>query len=220
MPLSFSIRRGDAARRDRADLREVEPGSPRVFALDAEQAEIRAEADRLLASGLGDILREYGAVHVTGSHAHGLMVRRNLNLHIVRSSIDVATFFALGARVAALLKPAAMRFLDAVPREGGSRTVMCWAVDTGDETGPPWTVDIWMSDAHAFAPIDAHDALLRSRLTRRTRAAILRIKSQCRNHAEYRRELRSADIYTAVLDHDVRDADEFRAFLNARRGPV
>jgi len=220
MPSTLTIRRDTAARSDRATLREVDPISPRVFALESAQAEIRAEADRLLVSGLGAIVQEYGVLHVTGSHAHGLMVRRNLNVHIVASSIDVATFFTMGGRVAALLKPAAMQFVNTVPREGATGTVMCWAVDTGDELGEPWTIDIWMSDGHTFEPIRAHDEALRSRLTPRTRDVILKIKSQCENHAEYRGELRSADIYTAVLDHDVRDADEFHAFLNSRRGPV
>src|SRR5205823_1225812 len=45
--------------------------------------ELRDEADRLLDSGLRKILDDYGELYVIGSYALGLMVWRDLDLHIV-----------------------------------------------------------------------------------------------------------------------------------------
>lgn len=46
--------------------------------------ELRAEADRLLASGLPALLADYGEVHIVGSYALRLMVWRDLDIHLVQ----------------------------------------------------------------------------------------------------------------------------------------
>jgi hypothetical protein len=42
------------------------------------------------------------------------------------------------------------------------------------------------------------------------------VGSYALEHPEYRRTVFSQDLYTAVLDHNVRDVDGFREFLRAR----
>src|SRR2546425_6786632 len=74
--------------------------------------ELRAEADRLLALGLREILADYGEVHIIGSYALRLMVWRDLDIHIVQTQIDKNSFFDLGARIASLLKPPRMHYRD------------------------------------------------------------------------------------------------------------
>jgi hypothetical protein len=53
-------------------------------------------------------------------------------------------------------------------------------------------------------------------LTDDTRLAILRIKTLWSIRPEYGKSVSSWDIYTAVLDHDVRDTDEFERWLVQR----
>ena len=62
-----------------------------------------------------------------------------------------------------------------------------------------------------------HCAATAARLTPEMRDAILRIKSQCWQHPEYRRTFTSQDIYRAVLDAGVADLAGFRNYLSGSR---
>lgn len=56
-----------------------------------------------------------------------------------------------------------------------------------------------------------------ARLTPETRLAILWIKDVWHRRPEYRTSVTSMYLYTAVLDHGVRDPDGFGAWLSDRR---
>ena len=79
-----------------------------------------------------------------------------------------------------------------------------------------WTIDLWFVDEPDRQPDLAHLRTLSVRLTPTTRAAILRIKDSWWNSPRTQPDVSSHDIYTAVLDGDVRTADQFAAWL-ARR---
>src|SRR5207247_11137556 len=66
---------------------------------------LRAEADRLLASGLRQLLSEYGETHIIGSYALHLMVWRDLDIVLEMPRIDRKAFFELGKRMSDLLQP-------------------------------------------------------------------------------------------------------------------
>jgi hypothetical protein len=178
---------------------------------------LRREADELLASGLLSIMTDYGEVHIVGSYALRLMVWRDLDVHIVQERVDRERFFELGGRIAALLKPYRMHFSDETVRQRqGLPSGLYWGVYLGDERAGAWKIDVWATPSAAFEPIRAKGERLHARLSEATRAAILRIKSDCWRHPEYRRSFTSADIYSAVLDHNVTDLVGFKAFLEGR----
>jgi hypothetical protein len=79
-----------------------------------------------------------------------------------------------------------------------------------------WKVDIWVVDDPDRQPDLAHARELPKRLTAETRVAILGVKDAWAGRPEYRREVRSWDIYTAVLDHGVRTPAQFEAWLRRR----
>ena len=182
-------------------------------------AELRAEADRLLESGLRDLLEAFGDVHITGSYVLELMAWRDLDIHIVRDDLDQTAFFRLGRDVAALLRPHRMHFRDeTVARTPGLPRGLYWGVYLGDERNGAWKIDIWTTSRADFEPSRRFNARLLERLTPERREAILAIKSACWQDPEYRRSFSSADIYDAVLDRGVRDPAEFSR-LRQRRKP-
>lgn len=77
-------------------------------------------------------------------------------------------------------------------------------------------MDIWFVDEPDRQPDLRHVRELPPRLTAETRAAILLIKSAWAGRPEYRRDVRSWDICTAVLDHQVRTPAEFTDWLRHR----
>jgi hypothetical protein len=60
-----------------------------------DSTDIRAEADRILRSGLRSILDRHGVVHIVGSNVLGLMTWRDLDIHVVRENLDIRAFFDL-----------------------------------------------------------------------------------------------------------------------------
>ena len=181
--------------------------------------EIRAEADRLLDSGLRTLLAESGEVHIVGSYALGLMTWRDLDIHIVQEAPHLETFFHFGGRIAALLHPHRMHFRD----ESRIRTPdlpqgFYWGVYLGDERRGAWKIDIWQTKRDSFEPVRQFGEHIAARLDAASRQAILAIKQRCWTHPQYRRGFTSADVYSAVLDRGVRDISAFWTDLQERRG--
>jgi hypothetical protein len=176
--------------------------------------ELRAEADRLLAIGLSEILTDYGELNVVGSYALRLMVWRDLDIHLVRAGQDRKSFFELGARIADLLRPHRMHYRDqTIILTEGLPTGLYWGVYLGDEREGTWKIDIWQTNSDEFRRVREYGERVRSRLTDASRRAILEIKTACWKHPQYRRRFSSSDIYDAVLDHGISNVEEFWGFL-------
>jgi hypothetical protein len=170
----------------------------------------------MLASGLRDLLAAFGEVHVIGSYALRLMTWRDLDIHIVREEVHPAAFFELGGAIATLLKPHRMHYRDeTIAQTPGLPRGLYWGVYLGDERKGAWKIDIWTSSRAGFEPVKRHGDRILERLTPATREAILAVKSACWQHPDYRRGFSSSDIYAAVLDHGVKDAERF--WLHRRR---
>jgi len=185
----------------------------------ATAEDLRKEADALLASGLANILAAHGEVHVIGSYALNLMTWRDLDVHIVGDTANVAGFFALGSRLEALLQPPRMHFRNEVI--AGTPNLprgLYWGVYLGNERAGAWKIDIWLTDAAGFEPVRQFGDDLSARLTDETRRAILAIKQAAWRHPEYRRGFSSSDIYRAVLDRGLRDAHAFWIDLERSTG--
>ena len=175
---------------------------------------LRREADGLLDAGLRDAIATYGDVHVIGSYALRLMTWRDLDIHVVRDPPDVARFFELGGAIAALLEPHRMHFRDE-RRVGtvGLPRGLYWGVYLGDERAGAWKIDVWSTDRAGFEDVRLHGERLAARLSEASRQTILKIKSACWRHPEYRRAFASTDVYSAVLDHNVTDVEGFWRFI-------
>ncbi len=173
---------------------------------------LRQEADTLLhGRGLLPILARYGAVHVAGSYALHLMAWRDLDVYLEAGAITVADRFSLGAQVAAALEPVHMSYRnERLARTPDLPVGLYWGAYLGDERAGAWKLDIWAMGEPEYRPLAAVQDGIAGRLTPQTRRAILEIKGALWRHPEYRRSFGSMDIYTAVLEHGVRDLPGFR----------
>src|SRR5262245_10078654 len=175
---------------------------------------LRAEADRLLASGLREVLTDYGEFNIVGSYALRLMAWRDLDIHLVRAELNQKSFFELGARIADLLSPHRMHYRDQtkVVTEG-LPAGFYWGVYLGDERKGAWKIDIWLTNSEGFRAVSEYGERISKRLTDATRRAILDIKTACWKHPQYRKGFSSTDIYDAVLDNRITNVEEFWRFL-------
>jgi hypothetical protein len=139
-----------------------------------------------------------------GSAALGLMVWRDLDLTVICGTLDAEPVAATGARLATHQRVREVRFrndtgpwnVDPIYPDGLYLGLQCRSA-----VGEEWKVDIWFVDEPERQPDLAHVRDLPPRLNNQTRAAILWVKSVWAGRPEYRRQVTSWDIYTAVLDH-------------------
>ena len=109
---------------------------------------LRAEADELLEEkGLRALLASCGTIHVSGSYALELMVWRDLDVYLATRQWTIDRHFQLGQRIAALLAPVRMQFLD--NRSGHFDDLprgLYWGVVLGDVLAGAWKIDLWAVD--------------------------------------------------------------------------
>ncbi|GAA4948687.1 hypothetical protein [Actinoplanes utahensis] len=174
--------------------------------------DLQAEARTVLA-----LLEPLGPVTPTGSFVSGLMVWRDLDVMLTggpdHRPEDVVALLGRAVTI-----PGLTGF--SVADQRGDRS------PTGKQrderfhvvlTVGAWRVDlsIWLHDDHADVT-EWHRALA-ARLTEEERQAILAIKQVWHRRPEYPDEVGGFDIYTAVLEHEVRTAVEFGVWLRTAR---
>jgi hypothetical protein len=185
------------------------------------QQALQAEAERVRSAlDLDRVLGAAGEPVVVGSTALGLMAWRDLDVTVVCSALDEDAVLSAGVELARHPDVSAMRYRDDSGRWNEDPGAYPDGLYLGLRYQPAgtaeWKLDIWFVDDPARQPDLAHLRDLPGRLTGETRLAILGIKTQWCARPEYGTSVRSWTIYQAVLDHGVRDSDQFARWLAAR----
>ena len=198
-----------------------EEGGKPIKALLSRQSSLQNEAIAVRANlDLDTLLSRCGQPILVGSAALGLMVRRDLDVTVVCSALDVAEVVQIGARLArhsdvweTLYRNDSGRWrLDPMYPDGLYLGVRYRATEGAD-----WKIDIWFINDPDRQPDLAHIRSLPPRLTDESREVILRIKDAWAGRAEYGRTVKSFDIYSAVLDDHVSSEAEFESWLSRSR---
>jgi hypothetical protein len=208
---------------DRALDRFVPPPGADAELL-ARQSALQHEARELLAElDLAALVPGAGPVLLAGSYVSGLMCWPEVDVMVLAgpafSPRDAA---GLLPRIAGLPGVTGLDYRD----ERGARCVTGQVRDeryhvamTVDRPARSWRTDLtlWLHDPHENVTRWHED--LRERITAEQRAAVLRIKDVWHRRPEYPDQVGGLDIYTAVLDHGVRDPRRFAAWLAGQRRP-
>lgn len=186
----------------------------RQRALQAEAEQIRARLD------LDRVLGSVGNPVLVGSTALGLMVWRDIDTTVVCQSLDKRPVLAVAIELAAHQDVRTMQYRDDSGRFNQDPEKYPDGLYIGLRYHPAemaeWKLDLWFVDDPDRQPDLAHLRTMPERLTDDARLAILRIKTLWSARPQYGKSVRSWDIYTAVLDHNVRDTDEFDRWLMQR----
>jgi hypothetical protein len=182
--------------------------------LQAAAGQVRAELD------LDRVLTAVGRPVLVGSAAHGLMVWRDIDTTVVCQSLDKRPVLAVAAELAAHPNVKDLRYRDDSGRWNENPAEYPDGLYLGlryqPKAMPEWKLDLWFVDDPDRQPDLAHVRTLPARLNDESRLAILRIKTAWYTRPEYGKSVRSWDIYSAVLDHGIRDTDEFDRWLAQR----
>jgi hypothetical protein len=187
-------------------------------ALASRQTALQDEAREVLAGMAAlDALRALGPLMETGSYVSGLMCWRDLDVGVlVGSDFTPTDVLNLAVNITEAVEVAGFTYRD----ERGARS------PTGERRDErfhlplhvvwkrrEWRFDLslWLYDDHVN--VAEWHRQLRDGLSSEQRRAILRIKNDWCRRPEYPDEVGGTDIYNAVLNHGVSDAESFRRWL-------
>lgn len=186
----------------------------------ARQLQLQAEAAAVAEEmNLNQLLKAAGTPVKVGSAALGLMAWRDLDLTVVCSKLDIAAISGIASQLMANPGVRQMKFIN----DTGS-----WNTDPVYpdgyfvglnylfRNGNKWKLDIWFVDEPEKQPDLQHIRTIPGRLTEESVVSILRIKTVWASRTDYGKQVKSFDIYTAVLDDHVRTPDEFERWLQSR----
>ena len=176
-------------------------------------------ADEILfEKGLFKLLRSFGTPHIHGSYSLDLMTWRDLDIYIEVNEISETQFFLLGSKICTHLKPVKMSFRnELIAGTTGLPYGLYWGVYLGNERAGAWKIDIWVVNPLECKRCTDYCAGIKKKLSPESSLRILAIKSQCWKDPEYRRTYDSADIYNAVLEKNVADAEGFKNYLKTKK---
>ncbi len=176
---------------------------------------IHEEADEILEKkGLRKILNRYGIPHITGSYSLGLMTWRDLDIYLENDDCNERDFFRLGEEIVSSFNPIKMSFRnERITKTEGLPAGLYWGIYLGDERKGAWKIDIWAVDKKECLERLEFCNQLAHKISPDSRIKILEIKSQCWTDPQYRKYYTSNDIYTAVLEKNVKDIEGFKNYL-------
>ena len=189
------------------------------------QDELQTEARQIVRDlKLVSLLERAGPVSQHGSALSGLMAWPDLDFGITSPGLDPAGAFEILHPLLTHPSTTMVRYTN----ETGSHTFandprnerLFFMVSYEHESGRLWKIDIpfWL---HSEPRQERQFHLqLMDRLTPDARLAVLWLKDLWHSTPLYPAPVGSVDIYTAVLDHNVRSPAEFDAYLRAREKPT
>jgi hypothetical protein len=177
-----------------------------IMMMKTDSRELKAEAESLIRDlSLLEVLRLHGDARVVGSVALDLVVKPDIDVHLLTNSDDLIG--VVGSVVQSLLAQGTVKHVRISDyRDRGGLKV---GIDAYPGVLACWSIDIWVTnrpETTGFALVDR----LCHQLTGEQRHAILDIKRAF--HAEGAlQDGMSTRIYAAVVDHGVRSAAEFKS---------
>lgn len=187
------------------------------------QQALQSEGAKVLEDlSLLKILSRFGTPQQIGSFASGLMVWRDIDVHVVAPGLSASGAFEAVREFAAHPQIQRIRYMNESGRFNPTGELrderyyfgMYYAPDQGEE----WKIDVsfWLKDVER-SEID--DVRKMRQLTPELRLLILWIKDVWHRLPSYRTEVFSTDIYDAVLEHGIKTPAEFDRYLAERGRP-
>ncbi len=183
--------------------------------LQQRQAELQEQVKNVMSQlGIEEILRLVGDVRVVGSAEIGLMVWPDIDIEVLCDGRP---------ELASVLK-VVERFMEQV---GVTKVNLADHRDSVDENLPKgiylgpdilfnsvkWQMDIWFINRGEAEQRRELVQSIVAKLNNDNRQVILRLKQKVAASDKYHRGVSSVDLYTAVLDENVRDLAGFERYL-------
>ena len=170
---------------------------------------LKIEAERVIETlGLLDSLRPYGEARVVGSVALDMVVKRDIDIHVLTKTPKlIETAGHVHNLLLSKSGVSGVHVTDYSGRGGVKVGVERYPGPSGD-----WSIDIWLTNHRESTGFDLVDRLAKA-LTPEQRAAILRIKRHYHKRGLLCDGI-SASIYDAVIKRGARTIGDFHRILS------
>lgn len=197
--------------------KELIENSKRMHELEKKSNELREQAKSILkGSKLLDLLSQHGEVKIGGSYALDLMNRPDIDIFVVTGKHDWNKIVELHRQIMETKYFREFDFLNWIDFEPDDPDAMrgyyfqTWI----PKFGQLWKMDIWFITPE-FDKTNEKVEVIKEKLATagdEAKIAILQIKDTMREGKKYKKGVSGELIYTAVLDHGVRDVKAFEKF--------
>lgn len=189
-----------------------------------QQKNLQEEAHQILENiNLLDLLSSYGTPSVIGSVDLGLMTWRDIDVEVVVNNpnkedlaelikkLSLSTqsrvdFTIINEHLVSSSLPKGIylgiKYYDHLPLE-----------EQSSSSKKLWKIDIWFLTENNLQG-SARTKEIKAKLTPEKSLIILQIKNSLASHPQYRKTIKSSDIYTAVLENEVKTLEEFKVYLH------
>lgn len=172
---------------------------------------------------LGLLTGRFGEVEITGSLAYGLMVWRDMDIHMPAAPEARLEWMRFGSELALRMETVGMRlhkghylddYVDPHPLGAG----LYWGLEFRDHQNRAWKADLWGWAPDDFARRRAKDAALLVELAEADRDLILKLKTEARERPDYYgRVVTSFDVYRFAIARAGDSLAELEAWVTKRR---
>ncbi len=188
-------------------------------ALHEEAESVLEELDLL------NVLSKHGTVEIVGSFTLDLMTWRDIDIEVIVPKLERSMVQEICSYLAGLERPRIDftimdNLLDKNPNLPNSLYVgvKYFKKDLPHEQRSSGSPFIWKLDIHFVTNEDSRGVAvtkdLKEKITEENKKIILELKHELASHPRYRKEIFSMDIYKSVFDHNVKNIDEFKEYLN------
>jgi hypothetical protein len=175
------------------------------------RSSLKAEAEDIIRRlSLIQLLSRYGDARVVGSVALDLIIRRDIDIHLLVEANDL--FSIVDNIYRDLLTKEHVR--DVRISDYRERSGILIAIDSYPGASRDWSIDIWITNRKertGFALVER----LKQELSPEQREVIMKIKGVYHKRGQLRDSMSNA-IYQAVIDAGVRDVKGFQQFLTGQ----
>jgi hypothetical protein len=196
-----------------------------------QQSKLQKDASLVLVNlDLLPLLKKYGDPKIVGSMALELMTWRDIDIEIIVGELDKKVIAeVIEALVIKTVVRIDITFTDNRFKFGLEEKIpksLYIGLKYFGEDIPPGEMlganpKAWKLDLHFIMKEDARGGIktteIASKLTDENRRIILEIKEVVAENPQHRKQIFSLDIYKAVLDHGVKNLEDFQSYL-ARDG--
>lgn len=168
----------------------------------------KSQADRILYEfGLLKKLDEMGVPHIIGSYRMDMMACNDLDIDIENDSMSLEKLYELSSFILNTFHPTWYEAKEEINEDG--KTVWFHGFETMI-TGELWNIDLWFFDRETIAGAEKYCDDIVQRTSQIQKDRIVQIKEELIARDLYSFEkYKSIDVYKAVLENDVADAEEF-----------
>lgn len=168
----------------------------------------KLQADRILYEfGLFKRLEKIGTPHIIGSYRMDMMAWNDLDIDIENDAMSLDKLYELSAFITNTFHP--LWYEGKEEADAAGKKVWFHGFET-TITGELWNVDLWFFDKETISSAEFYCDSIAGNTTPTQKEIIVDIKSKLIKRDLYSFEqYKSIDVYKAVMEHSVKNIDEF-----------